>query len=416
MTMVELFHRCVGALCLVAVLVCSVGASAEGPPTIRLETVWELALTKSPALSRARLTGRALVAEGDAVRALPAPSIEGKGEWPQGSHSEETKTEYEVSVAQPFRLGDVTGARRNVASLSRELGSLDEQLEVQRFFFTVEESFAELAALERFHRSFDRSIVRARGVFSRLNGGRLTLALQASERALLEAESAGFQGVDRGLRAEIAERRAALERLIGAEIPPGTLEVPLLGEPIPATDFVRAVRGAPEGLSRRLALQVERATRRAELLRLEREGELTPRVIYRRSDDGTDFLGFGVEMPLPVWGASRGAIRSEEGEREAALVERSYVESPMFERYLTAMSEAYRQRREQVDLLNGKVVPALERAVSASAQELEAGQSSVAQFIALVRELHERSRDAVETYVLAVRLGAEVRMLRGERL
>jgi len=33
-----------------------------------------------------------------------------------------------------------------------------------------------------------------------------------------------------------------------------------------------------------------------------------------------------------------------------------------------------------------------------------------------VRELHEGSRDAVDTYVLAVRRGAEVRMLRGERL
>ena len=384
-------------------------AFAASGTEVTVDEVWSIAASHSPALQRAGAAGAVIAAEGLTAAALLDPSLEGKAEWPTGSHAPETKNEYEVSVAQPLRLGDLTGERGKLGRITQTFSEQQAHQERLKVFFEVEELFAEIAALEGL-----KSGARARQVLNRLHHGSALLSLHGSERALIEAEGEALIGAEIALLGEISERRAALERLIGAPLPDGALQQPKLGEPLEPRAFVAAVRDSPEGLARRLTVQAERAERRLALTRVERGGVLSPRVVYRRSDDGTDFLGFALEGPLPVWGASRGEQVVHESERAAALTEQRFVESPAFERYLTALVVGYGERRRHADVVQKKIIPALVRAADAGAKEIQAGQISVAQFIALVRDLHERSREGVEAYLTALRIGTELRLLQGD--
>ena len=389
-------------------------AFAASGTEVTVDEVWSIAASHSPALQRAGAAGAVIAAEGLTAAALLDPSLEGKAEWPTGSHAPETKNEYEVSVAQPLRLGDLTGERGKLGRITQTFSEQQAHQERLKVFFEVEELFAEIAALEGLKPGLLKSGARARQVLNRLHHGSALLSLQGSERALIEAEGEALIGAEIALLGEISERRAALERLIGAPLPDGALQQPKLGEPLEPRAFVAAVRDSPEGLARRLTVQAERAERRLALTRVERGGVLSPRVVYRRSDDGTDFLGFALEVPLPVWGASRGEQVVHESERAAALTEQRFVESPAFERYLTALVVGYGERRRHADVVQKKIIPALVRAADAGAKELQAGQISVAQFIALVRDLHERSREGVEAYLTALRIGTELRLLQGD--
>lgn len=401
------------AVCVFSWAVITVSAFAADRAEVDVETVWRLAVAHSPAIYRARLAGDRLHGEGLSTRTLAEPSLEAKGEWPTGSHSSGTKTEYEVSVAQPLRWGDLSGERALLGGVSRSLGDVETKNETQRVYLEVRELFAEVAALEGLRGGLLKSGARTRRVLERLNSSSALASLQASERALIEAEGQALIAAELALLAEIGDRRGALERLIGAEIPPGNLRQPKLDPLVEPHAFVAAVKGNPEGLSQRLTLQAEQAERRAALNRRERGGEVTPRLVYRRSDDGTDFMGFGFEVPLPVWGASRGERLTDASSREVALAERRFIESPVFDRYLRALATTHAERRQYAELVRGKVIPALERAADAGAKELEVGQISVAQFIALVRDLHERSRDGVDAYLAAIRIGGELQLLGG---
>jgi hypothetical protein len=399
----------VGSLC---------GAStlfASDLPEVTIESVWELARTHSPALKQARASADALKGEGLGAATLSEPSVEGKGEWPTGS-SAGTKPEYEVSVAQPLRLGDLSGDRRALGAAAKELGSLHSTAEEIVLYGEIEELVAEVGALETLQGGLLKSGSRARHVLERVSNGTGLLTLQRSERALIEGEGGALIAAEVALIAQITERRAALERKIGSALPAGIVRAPVLPPPVEPSRFSAEVKDSSTGLIRRLSLQATRAERRAALSKLERGGEFSPRVIYRRSDDGTDFVGFGIEMPLPIWGASQGERLSLESERAAAAVERTFIESPAFERYLGALARAYAERRRHAELLHDSVVPALKRAADAGVNELEAGQISVGQFIALVRDLHERSIESVEAYVSAIQLYGELRLLKGDAL
>ncbi|MGN0827787.1 MAG: efflux RND transporter permease subunit [Kiritimatiellia bacterium] len=174
---------------------------------------------------------------------------------------------------------------------------------------------------------------RREAVVAYLGSGRLASLLsavdhlaQAGELAKGAAASVRLRHHDRQhlaheLREQEAEAAADLKRLLGFHpdseialgegipaLPQGPLELP------PALDFVRH----PEVLAALGRLGASEAELRLEVRRQYPEVSLSP--LYER-EDGSDRLGFGVGVSLPIWNRNRLAIAEATGRREVSLEE-----------------------------------------------------------------------------------------------
>lgn len=392
------------------------GVTAE-PSAITLEDVVSRAIAGSPearALAAAATTLEG-TARDEATR--PAAILGASGQWPSGPRAGDVAGEYEVTLGQPLRRGDVNGERAGVAARAATAAQAEHAASRATFTAEVAVLFAELAALEAGRLQLERLQRQARGVVTRLESARTQTSLQASEQALLQAARHEFVAADLEVAARIDEARAALERRLGAPLPPGRLQPPPLPAIASTDSFVREVMHHAESVPARLDAQAALARARADLAHSERIGEVTPQVVYRRSDDGTDFIGFGIEIPLPVWGSTtsgeRAGLTSAAASAAAAA---TAARSPSFERAVTGLARSYEQLRQRAEIHSRDVVPALERAAESAARELEAGQTSVGLYLQIAAQLRAAVLSGVAAYLDAVRVREELGVLRGQPL
>jgi hypothetical protein len=385
--------------------------------SVSLAKVVALAAEHSPELRALAATAAVSGGEARDEATLRAAVLAASGQWPSGAHRGDTSGEYEVSVGQPLRLGDLNGQRRAVAD--RAVGVAAAEQSAGRAVFNAEVGvlFAEVAALEDVQRQLEGLRWRARDVAARIGRAGAQASLQASERALLEAARHEMTAADTELSVRIAGARANLERRLGAALPPGRLMV----APIPPIGAIetatRDIVGHSSGLPARLEAQSALARARAHLAASERRGDFTPQIVYRRADDGTDFLGIGIEVPLPVWGSENAGARA--GLESAAVSSERAADvarSPVFERYVTGLVTVYDKRQRRAAILASEVVPALERAADLAAREVEAGQTTVGQYLQITAQLREAVLDSVGAYIEAVAAREELGVLRGEPL
>jgi len=412
--MVKFYAGALSLGCLVVLFPAWHDARADGGE-VSFAQIVALADEFSPEVRALAATAAVVGGEARDEATRRAAVLAASGQWPSGTHDDDVRGEYEISVGQPLRLGDLNGRRRAVAD--RAAGVVAAEHIAGRALFNAEVGvlFAEIAALEDGRRQLEGLARRAHGVAARLGGAGAQASLQASERALLEATHHQMTVADTELSVRIEGARANLERRLGTALPKGRLLAP----PLPAVksieDVVRDIVGRSVGLPARLETQSTLARARADLAASERLGDFTPEIVYRRADDGSDFLGIGIEVPLPVWGSENAGARAAL-DRTASSAEwaASVARSPVFERYVSGLVTAYEGRRRRSASLARDVVPALQRAADLAAREVEVGQTSVAQYLQISAQLRDAVLGAVGAYVEAVAAREELGVLRGE--
>lgn len=392
---------------------CTATATADSAQ-ITFETIKALAIRNSPRIAEIKAASVSLQGEGLETRALPNPSLDGKGEWPVGSEKNGRDTEYEISLSQPLRVGDVSGQRNRTAKTFERISKAQYSSETRMFISELLVRFATAAAREEMSRQVakvHRTIESALSRTERSNTGHL---LAGSVRELLGVERALIAGSENKLAAMSATSRGELIKFLGASLPDGRFVLPPLSAPPRFEDFFNSFKESDSNEIARARLQAALAIERDSLVRQDRVGEITPRAIYRRSDDGADFFGFGLELPLPIWGGGKGERSARQAVAESAASARSFMESEAFQEYLKELLSAYSSSRQHVLNLRDKTLLKLERAIGLAAEEVQGGQSELQRLLDLGERYRVLSEDGITTYLNALRLQQELTILSGK--
>ena len=400
--------------CFLATLILGTAAARAESSQIPFETVKELAMRNSPRIAEIRAASVSVQAEGLETKALPSPSLDGKGEWPIGSEKNGRDTEYEISLSQPLRVGDLSGQRHQTAQAFERISKAQDSLETREFLAELLVRFAAVAAREEIYSHVIRVHREIEGALSRAQTINTGAVLAGSVKELLGVERAIISGAENEISSALASSRAELIKFIGAPLPNGRFLAPQLKAPQGIEDFLRSFKENNANEIVRVRLQAALAIERDALARQDRLGDITPRAIYRRSDDGADFFGFGLQIPLPVWGAGRGERSLRRASAESATSSRSFLESTAFEEYIKEQYSAYTSSRQHVLALRDKTLPTLERAISLAANEVQGGQSELQRLADLGEKFRALSADGLAAYLNTLRLQQELMILSGK--
>ena len=219
-----------------------------------------------------------------------------------------------ASLGQPIRLSNF-GSREKVAHLIRKAGDSSRKAQILEVTQKFVVQFYTLAALYKSSIVLADAEGRAAKKVALIRQGVGKGLLSIGDQRLFEGEQYRLEAHGKGLAGQIAALQAEMGRDIGLRcliIP----EIKDLGIEIPSEDDLIA-KAKKSGLSEssRLDLLNTLATEQARLADLDAYPQITPRLLYQHTNDGGDFIGAGISVPLPLWNRNY-------GERARAVFER----------------------------------------------------------------------------------------------
>jgi cobalt-zinc-cadmium efflux system outer membrane protein len=139
-------------------------------------------------------------------------------------------------------------------------------------------------------------------------------------------------------------------------------------------------------------------------------------VVYQHTNDGGDFVGAGISIPLPVFNRNRGSIESAVAEQEAARRKRELLADGGFEAQVVALRAAAVSARDQAQIFQAKVVPAFSGALKSQEQLYAKGKGNVLQVWQTLRTYNDVQLEALTVWLEAVNARSRLAVLIGEEI
>jgi outer membrane protein TolC len=320
-----------------------------------------------------------------------------------------------ANLGQPIRLSNF-GSRDKVAHLIRKAGDSSRKAQILEVTQKFVVQFYTLAALYKSSIVLADAEGRAAKKVALIRQGVGKGLLSIGDQRLFEGEQYRLEAHGKGLAGQIAALQAEMGRDIGLRcliIP----EIKDLGIEIPSEDDLIA-KAKKSGLSEssRLDLLNTLATEQARLADLDAYPQITPRLLYQHTNDGGDFIGAGISVPLPLWNRNY-------GERARAVAERSYVQRKKeyvvtggLESQIRSLRQATVRAKEQLDIYSNKVVPSFGAALDAQERLYTEGKGNVLQVWETLKTYNQVRTDSVTLWLEAMSMRAHLSVLVGEEV
>lgn len=143
---------------------------------------------------------------------------------------------------------------------------------------------------------------------------------------------------------------------------------------------------------------------------------LSPRIVYQHTNDGGDFLGVGVTVPLPLFSRNQGGRERSSGELKEAQREESLLEGDGLKVKISLLRRATFAAEQQAEIYSTKVVPSLQRAYQSQQELFKSGKGNVVQVWQVVRELISTKKESLRKQVKAEMSRVRLSVLIGEEL
>lgn len=390
-------------------------ASAPAPthPTgvLRLRDALAAALLGNPQLAARSHEVRAREAAVLQAGRLPNPTLStevedlfGSGELSGASASQTT-----IQLGQLVELGGKRAARVRLATAQRRLAGFDYETERVVVFTQTTDAFVEVLAAQERLRLADQALAVARSVYDvaarRVDAGLASPAEEIRAGVAVDAADVEREHADH----ELENARTALAGSWGgveARFERAEGDLADLPAPPALARLERSARESPQ--LARWAAELE--SRDAELARerSQRIPDVTfaagPR--YKAGPDETALV-FGVSLPLPVWDRNRDAIAEARHRRARAARERMAAEVRVTAAVRTALT-SLRASTEEARMLEERVLPGIERALTVLQRGYERGRHSQLEVLEIARARlaarEQRLRALVEAHHAALRL------------
>jgi outer membrane protein TolC len=318
-------------------------------------------------------------------------------------------------LSQPIKLSNF-GKRDRVASLIRRAGDVKKRAKLlelsQKLLlqYTALYSFQEtdkiLGAAE------EMSAARVTALDKGVKEGLISEgahSLFIGERFRLKAQREGLTASLEALRGEISTLIGSSCRVVASARPPSP--------PVPGLDDLRKRAQESElSESSRVDLLEALASEQSALADLDAVPSLIPRFVYQHTNDGGDFVGAGVSIPLPLWNRNQAESTRADAEHRAIMAKKAFLHDGGLASTVTSLRLAASSSQRQVEIYRTKVVPSFELAFKAEERLYKEGKGSLLDLWQTFRAMNEARLNELTLQTEAIRHRAELSVLVGEEI
>ena len=375
---------------------------------LTLDQALDSALNNSPLVSEIDASLAEKERQARDISILPNPELDIEQQFYGGGAKGATDNQPSANLIQPFRLSHL-GLRSRVADLKEDAATRGKEIELIGFIQRVRLNYAHTWVLNERKRLLEDISSKSQKVSQFVDQGYKAAVFGKGEQAIFRAEAAKIEAELQGLNAEISRANSTFISLTGLSPlqrklqKPGIAEVPkdLIGR---FTDGSLKVQQQFDLLSRVASESLTLAERDA-------FPELRPRLVYAHTNDGGEFYGVGLSVPLPFWNRNQNAIHAASAQRQAADKTRTFYQSDAFRAQLTEIQSAISSSLNELDIYEKKVLPEFQTAFDAFDQQLRAGQGSTMQLWQTLISLNDSSKTFAELWAKTFGERAELGIL-----
>jgi cobalt-zinc-cadmium efflux system outer membrane protein len=393
----------------------SVGQGGVCSRALTLDEFRAIALEKSPLVAEIDTQYAREVAQAYDTEVFKNPEVQFEQVYTRAHLRGDNDAQTNASVGLPLRLSNF-GAKSRVAALLRQSGDVQRRAKLLEFTQRLVLLYSTMYVLQRSEELLLEAERRAAKKVELVHQGVKQGLLTEGDHQLFEAEKYRLQAQRAGLRANQAALQAELSGVLGTpcQIKAAT---PVAVSVLPHEEVLitKAKESSlSEGARAELVARLYGEQRR--LAELDAIPEFAPRIVYQHTNDGGDFIGAGISVPLPLFNRNRGVIERTTAELAAAERRRDVLVGGGLETQVRALRIAAESSAEQANIFQRNVVPSFREALRSQEQLYAQGKGNVMQVWQTLRTYNDAQREALVVSLAAVTTRMQLSVLVGEEL
>lgn len=354
------------------------------------------ALAQSPLVAEIDSNFAKEVREARDVDLLPNPELDAEMQYYSNGAPDATSNQPSLAITQAFRLSHL-GLRAHVSKLKEQAAKQGKEAELVVFLQRVRLAFGRNWLLTE-RRNFTSGVLsKAKEISDFVEKGFKETIFGIGEREIFRAEVARLKAELEGLDAELSRSQSEFISLTGIESTGKTFKKLELSEVDPKL-LDRFEKGSLKIQDRmKVLLTVSEEEKR--LAERDAFPELRPRLVYAGTNDGGEFYGLGITIPLPFSNRNQNAIQEANAVKKSAQTTATYYRSETFRSQLQLLQQSISSSLRQLELYETKVIPSFQSALKAYNQQLRSGQGTVLQVWQVAVSLNESYERYTELWI-----------------
>ena len=321
----------------------------------------------------------------------------------------------QVSIGQTIRLSNF-GSRERVAALIRRSGDRQKRAQILELTQKLLVQFRTLYVLQETEKILANAEQRAAKKVLLISAGVKKGLLSQGDEKLFDGERYRLQAQRKGVAATIATLQSELARSTGSPCTILTTGQELLTE-LPSEELLlQKARSSDLSESTRVDLLVNLAREEMRLSELDAYPQITPRLVYQHTNDGGDFFGAGLSMPLPFWNRNQGQQIRSRAEQRFVEAKSTFLSNGGLEVQIKNLRRAAESSKEQSEIFSLKVIPSFEAALRSQEKLYAEGKGNVLQVWQTLRTFNEVQTQGLQLWLEAVSVRVQLSLLVGEEV
>jgi outer membrane protein TolC len=321
----------------------------------------------------------------------------------------------EVSLSQPLNISNF-GKRDKVAELIRKAGDTERGIKLLEFSQQNTVNYVRLYSLQETVRVLIQAEADAAHqvatVSKQVKEGLLSQGSEAvfqGEKARIEAQRVGTEG-------NLAALQSELSMTIGTTCKVIAVTAPSFSKIAPSSSLIDKARSS--GISEQTRLQVLQALaiEQTRLAELDAFPIFAPRVVYQHTNDGGDFIGAGLTLPLPLWNRNQPEITRATAEQEVSRRKTDLVTKGGLELQVATSHAAAVSAHRQVEIYASRVAPSFRAALTSEERAYQSGKGSILEVWQTFRAWNEAQVTGLALWQHAAMARARLSILVGEEV
>jgi len=318
-------------------------------------------------------------------------------------------------LSQPIKLSNF-GKRDRVATLIRRAGDVRKRAKLLEFSQKLLLQYAALYSLQVTDKILGAAEEMSAARVTALNKGVKEGLISEGAHSLFIGERFRLKAQREGLAASLEALRGEISSLIGSSCRVvATVRPPLSAVPS-LDDLRRRAKESELSESSRVDVLEVLASEQVALADLDAVPSLVPRFVYQHTNDGGDFVGAGISIPLPFWNRNQAESTRADAERRAVTARKTFLNGGGLDSTVSSLRLAASSAQRQVEIYRTKVVPSFEVAFKAEERLYKEGKGSLLDLWQTFRAMNEARLSELTLQTEAVKYRAELSVLVGEEI
>ena len=373
------------------------------------------ALANSPLVAEIDRDYATQLAKAIDTRLWANPELSAEETWTRMYIGGANDPQSSVTLSQPMRLSNF-GKRDKVAELLQKSGDTEKNIKLLGFTQETTVNFVRLFALQETVRILQRAEEdAARKVATVKKHVKEGLLSQGSE-SLFEGEKYRLEAQRTGAEASLATLRAELAMSLGTTCSVVATRAPQFSKIPAAPLLLDKARSSRMSEKARIDIIQELAAEQLRLAELDAFPAVAPRVVYQHTNDGGDFVGAGITIPLPLWNRNQGERTRAAAERVVANRKSDLINRGGLELQVSATHAAAVSSERQVEIYTAQVETAFKSALHAEEKAYTSGKGGVLDVWQTFRVLNEAQLTGLSLRQHAAMARARLSILVGEEV